>query len=94
MPRSRRPDIGVAATIAAALLLAGCGGGHDSRASTGPAGASSTNSPSSRNGQQASTTSAGSTASNSPAARAEPAGQVRIAFAGDVHFAGRTASRL
>ena len=75
----------VALGLTGALLLPACG--TSGRHSATPA--SSTRR--SRTAVPASPTRARSTV---PAKPAEPAGQFTIAFAGDVHFAGRTAGRL
>ncbi|HEX4727083.1 MAG TPA: CapA family protein, partial [Jatrophihabitans sp.] len=75
----------VALGLAGALLLAACGSPAQH-----PAAPTSS-------AKAVHTTVAASptrTPSTTPAKPAEPAGQFSIAFAGDVHFAGRTASRL
>jgi hypothetical protein len=93
MPRPTRSNIGLALLMAAMLGLAACGGGH-------PRAAAPPSSTGSRGGQVAaplagsSANSTSASASASPAGVAEPAGQFTISFAGDVHFAERTATRL
>jgi hypothetical protein len=90
VPGSTRSNIALLALCCAGLLLAGCQRASAPRtapsASRPPAGRSSTGQPS---GQASG---AATRASSQPPA--EPAGQFTISFAGDVHFAERTATLL
>ena len=96
MSRSSRRDVGsmatmaTAATAAGAILLAGCGGHEHRIQAAAPASSGRTGSAAPLPGNP------GGTASHAASSMAstEPAGQFNIAFAGDVHFAERTATRL
>ncbi len=102
MPRSTRRNIGLTLLATATIALSACGGGHASSASKGsrPVSAPASTGASRLGGTAATGGGASKPASTSPgmspgtATSAEPAGQFSIAFAGDVHFAERTAARL
>ncbi len=99
MPGNSRRDIAAAAAGAAGLvLLAACTSGAPARpAAARTAQASTSTSSAARPGPAAPTSrSAAQSTSARPGQPSRPAtpGVVRIAFAGDVHFAGRTATRL
>ncbi|OKJ13965.1 CapA family protein [Kitasatospora sp. CB01950] len=90
----RRAPLGTAA-VAVLLLtaVAGCGGptppGGDGTTATAPAGESAGGTSSAVPGNGGAEASAGASAASSAGA-----GVITVAFAGDVHFEGRTASRL
>jgi 2',3'-cyclic-nucleotide 2'-phosphodiesterase (5'-nucleotidase family) len=87
--RNIRPSAAILTTAVAALALTGgCG-------SKRPAAVTATSA--SQRAQTAAPTlaaSGGHTSAATASRHAEPPGRVTLAFAGDVHFAGRTASRL
>ncbi|MDQ1720875.1 MAG: hypothetical protein QOI26_609 [Pseudonocardiales bacterium] len=98
VPRNPRGDIALALAVATALLvLAGCGG-----ASTPPSGSTSAVRSGAGTASPAGSAAAGATGSGGSgsgsasvtAGRSATPGTVRIGFAGDVHFADRTATRL
>ncbi|HJQ00825.1 MAG TPA: CapA family protein [Jatrophihabitans sp.] len=88
MPATHRPRLIAVLGLAGALALPACQAHRADGSSTRSASSGTTS-------HSASTSAAGTpTSPAKPAAPTEPAGQFTIAFAGDVHFTGRTAQRL
>ncbi len=103
MPRPTRRNIGASLLIATALAVSACGGGHAGTAASGnarsPAGSSQSAAPlltgaGGVSGSSGAPTASHPTSASSTASATEPADQFTISFAGDVHFAERTAARL
>ncbi len=90
MPRPLRRNIGATAPVTVlatlSIALSACGGGHSTPTVRGSQPAPSH--------QATAKATAPTSATTSPTTSTEPAGQFTIAFAGDVHFAERTATRL
>ncbi|GLW58473.1 CapA family protein [Kitasatospora phosalacinea] len=94
-----RTTVGTAAAAATVLLLstvAGCGGPEPSadRAATGSATTAATADPTAAPTAAEPTGPASGPSEGSAPASPGAAGSITVAFAGDVHFEGRTASRL
>ncbi|MFD8595698.1 CapA family protein [Kitasatospora sp. NPDC059646] len=97
----RRAPLGTAAAALLLATVAGCGGPTPSAGgatASAPGGDSAGGAPSAASGSPGAAdgggASAGSTTSAGAAAPSGAAGSITVAFAGDVHFEGRTAARL
>jgi hypothetical protein len=103
VPRNSRVDIAAVATgITGLLLITACSGGSSEGDSSSPQRSSAqvstltSSSPAGSGGASSSVAPSGSggTASSGQSSQPASTGVARIAFAGDVHFTDRTATRL